>query len=185
MENIENPLLHTGFKIDQDIAAADQINPAKWRVGKQVLNTENDGRTQLRANDIVLAIRAFNEMAMQPCGRHSRGNADRVVPQTANIEGIVIGIGRENLNRAMFACAAQPVKDHHCHGVCLFASRAAGNPDSNGFIALFAGHHGCNHFCVECRPGLGIAKELGNPNQQIANQRIHFNRVFLQDGDIR
>lgn len=70
MEQCDNLLLHLGPQIDQQIAAAHQIQPGKGRVGDQVLIGEHDRFAQQLVDVVVIVVVLGSEKPIQPLGRN-------------------------------------------------------------------------------------------------------------------
>ena len=84
VKNIQHPLLHLGLQVDQHIAAADQVNPAKRRVGKQVLQAKHHRGTQRLGDREMLPVVGLDEIALELGRRQVCGDAQRVTAHPAH-----------------------------------------------------------------------------------------------------
>ena len=184
VKNIEHPLLQVGLQVDQHIAATDQVHPTKRRVREHVLRAKHHHRAQRFAHREMLAVRALDEVALEPAGRHAGGNANRVAAAAAHLQRVVVGVGGKYLHSAGFAGAAQAVQHHHGHGVSLFAGGAARHPDANGLVSRLGRHQGGDDFRLQGSPRLGVAEKLGHANEQVPKQRVHFFGLFFEQRHI-
>ena len=70
MEQREDFLLNLGAQIDEKVAAADQVEARERRIGDQIMDGEDDRRSQLARHPIALIF--LGEEAGQPRRRHIR-----------------------------------------------------------------------------------------------------------------
>ena len=102
MEQRDDPRLRVGPQIDQQIAARNQVDARKWRIGQHVLHGENDQSPQLRHYFITVPV--FREETSQAFGRHVAFNRIRVRAFPCLGDGIRVYVGCKHLQFNAAAC---------------------------------------------------------------------------------
>src|SRR5437660_10314612 len=99
MEQRHDLLLHGRLQVDEQVAAADQVELGKGRIADQVLNGEDD-RLAKRLGNLVVMVVDFAEKATQQIGGHVGGDALGVNPAQGKMQGFFVEIGGQGCRLA-------------------------------------------------------------------------------------
>ena len=129
VEQGNQPFLQLGAKVDQQVAAAQQIEPRERRVLDHVLLREN----QHVADHLVHAVGAEvwfdGKETRQSLGADVGCNAERVETGAGGSNRATVDVGGENLHRVALFERLDALLHQDGDGIGFLAGRAAGYPD--------------------------------------------------------
>ena len=170
-------------EIDQQVAAGDQVDAGKGWVANHVVWREDAQVAHFLGHREAAAI--GDEKAFAPFGRDAVEQRARILGEACDGEGVVVDIGGEDLDARHDIEPVHVLAQQDGERVDLFAGGAAGDPDPHDIVgAALLKELGHDHL-GELLERLGIAKEVGDIDQQIAKQRAHFVLMTTQVFDIR
>ena len=97
MKQRDQPLLYLRGKINQEVAAHQQIEPGERRIHNQVLRCKYDHLTDLFTDPVIIAF--LNKKAIQTLRRNILGNIGQVDPLAGFFNRIRVQVGGKNLHR--------------------------------------------------------------------------------------
>src|SRR6266852_4865899 len=105
MEERQDPLLQRDVEVDQQVAAANQIEPRKRRVAKNIVLGED---TQLANGlaDLILAV-DLGEKAAQALGADVDGDVFEIRPRASFLQRGVVNVRGQQLDRRVRRHVAQ------------------------------------------------------------------------------
>ena len=120
--------LRFGAEVDQEIAAGDQIEPRKRRIGDDIMNGEDHRGAKLRRN--LVAVIALGKEPRQPVRRNIRDNAAAIASFPRGGDGVRIDIGGEDLELHIALCCRDMLAKQHGERIGFLAGAASGHPDA-------------------------------------------------------
>ena len=184
MEQRQQLLLQFRFKIDQQVAAANQIEFGERRVRHQILRGENHHV----ANFLRYPVAAFflHKEAAQSLFRDILGDVGGVGADARLLDRVFIQIGGEDLQR-MVRGGVHPLlrlANRYRQRIGFFAGRAGRDPGAQRAARRVSRQQRRDHLGLELLPDLGVAEEAGHADQQLVKQQRRFLRVLAQVTDI-
>ncbi len=167
------------LEIDQEIAAGGQIDLRERRVLEQVLRREHQPVAQVLPD--LVAVTGRDEEAAQTLDRKVLLDRARKHAATADAQIVPGGIGREDLDVEALVRGLGGFRQQDCERIGLLAGRARGRPDADGIADLPLSDQGLDHLGVQLLPGRRIAKEAGDVDHQVVDQRRDLIRTAPQD----
>ncbi len=119
MKIVEDLFLKHTLQIDQEIAAAYEVNPAKRRVFENIVIRENDHFPDCRGNLILLALSL--EVSAEPFRAGVGSDALRIEPVGGVFDRLLVNIGCEDLYIRLNAVAFTVLGNQYCKAVCLLS----------------------------------------------------------------
>ena len=174
----EDLRLRLRVEVHQGVTADEQIDPRDRGVTDQVMTAEDDLPPQILPED-VRAIHLL-EVALQQPGRYSLDLTRGVRGVTCGVERLLVDVGRVNLDSLPEVLLAHGLRQEHRDGVGFLSRRAAGAPRSHQGARRLAAEdlrHDQGAYDV---PGLWIAKEAGDVDQNGGEQSPEFIGMHLQ-----
>ena len=181
VEHRHQPVLQRGAEVDQQVAAAQQVQSGEGRVGGQVMVGEDDRVAQGR-HHAPAAVTAPEE-ALLPLGRQRLQQRVGIHPAAGAGDGVVVQVSGKQLQPAAGAAGhlGGHLGEHHRQRVRLFSGGAARHPGAQRFaLGHGAGHQIGQHRLLQAEPGGLIAKEAGHTDQQLLEQQVDLLRVVAQ-----
>ena len=176
-------LLHLRFKVNQDVAATDQVHPGKGGVGDQVLSRKRHCFAQLLA-DLPGGFVHPREKAGQPFRRDIGGDALGIDSAAGNVERVFIDIRSEDLQAAGFWGRRLMFEQQHGEGIRLFTCCATGNPDAQRCVGILCLDERGDDFRRQSAECVRVAEETGHPYQEIASEPLDLFGMFSQVGEV-
>src|ERR1700722_4232980 len=170
-------LLQRDAQIDEEIAATDEIYSRERRIPRDVLNRKDTNIAHLLAD--LIAVIGLREKLLQALRRNIRGNVLRILAVARHLNGFLADVGRENLN-GHSRDGFQGLQQQYGDRVRLFASGAAGNPDTNRQIGLALVQNIRDDVALEILESFRVPEEGRHIDQQVAIQRLHFRVIGFQ-----
>ena len=178
MHDRQNFALQCGPKVDQHVAATDEIQPRERRVLRYVMPGEN---TRV-PNDLRNLISAFRsgEEPRQPLRRDVRQRGVRVGAGPRLFDRRSADIGGENLDGKAHSPFAQEFHQANGDRVRLLPSGAARHPDADGIFELPILNQRGEHDRLEFLEDRRFPKERCDGDQTALAQRVGFLAILFQ-----
>jgi hypothetical protein len=129
VEGGANLLLYLSVEVDEDVPTGDEVDARKWRILEKAVLGDQHRIAQFAGHTIMVAFPG--KEAPQSLFRHVCFDGDRIAPLTGDGQSILIEIGSQHLQPAADLVTGRFFKQQNCDRISLFASGAAGNPDTN------------------------------------------------------
>ena len=129
MEERHELLLQEGVHVDEQVAAADQVDPREGRILGDVLLGEDKAISNRLDHAVALAV--LDEEARQALGRDIGTDARGIDSGSRTLDGLGIDIGREHLHRHVALDVACSLQDQHGDRVRLLTRGATGHPHAD------------------------------------------------------
>ena len=165
-------LLQRRAEVDQDVAAAHQVEPRERGVPGEVVPREHAHLAD-RLADLIATVDA-HEIAAQQIGRERRGDGLRVDPGARSHQVSLVDVGGEDFQRPSGFLGGDHVEQRHGQAVSLFAGGAPGHPDPDRRVGPPGPHDARQDLRAQGRERGGVAKEL----------RHHDEDVVVEGGDL-
>ena len=182
MEQRDHALLHSWVEVDQQIPAANQVELGKGRIAGKVLRRKHHRVAQRLAGFVVWLL--MHKIALQALGRYVVGNAFGVQTQACRFQRLLVDIGGENLQRGRLLNAPQQFAQADRQRIGFFAGSAAGHPHAQGYVFRVGAYQRLQHALFKRRKSLGVAKKVGNADQQVFEERLHFVVAVFQHAQV-
>ena len=178
MEKWYQLALQARRKINQQVAAAQDIELGEWWIGDHVLVRENNGAAQVLA-DAVTALVGRGEVTTQTFGRDIPGNGRTKQSLAGAIDGVAIDVGGKDLQREARGRpqAFEHFVEHDCQRIGFLSGGTGGHPglERGPFRVLL--DQAWQRVFAKVIPHRRIAEKAGHADQQFLEQQFHFNRV--------
>jgi hypothetical protein len=178
----QGPLLQGGVEVDEEVAAAHQVEAGEGRVFHHVVRRE-DHRLAHRAGDLV-AVPLAHEEARQPLGRDVGADAVRVAGRGGELDGVAVDVGREDLQVEPAAERLDLLVEEDGDGEGLLAGGAARDPDAERVVDARGAHQRGDHLARELLEALRVAEELGHPDEHLLVERAHLARRAAEEREV-
>ena len=98
--------------------------------------------------------------------------------------GFFIDIGGKHLQFEMLFQRLHVLLQQYGDGVGFFTGGTAGDPDPDGITGALSIEQLRDGLGLKRRKRLRVTKKAGDVDQEIAKQRLHFGRIFLQEAHV-
>jgi hypothetical protein len=156
--------LQIAVEIDQQVATTDEIHPGEGRILHQILLGEDQEIAHHLLN-AVAHLGGLREEARQPRRRDLGRDAFRIETGAGLRDGARINVGREELHLVGLFEGFQMLAQQDSDGIRLFPGGAAADPDPQGRARRLDGKQTRNDLLLQGGEGIGIAEEIGDPDQ--------------------
>ena len=119
VKHLQNFTLHFAIQVDQQVAANDQVNLRKGRIGQQAVFGKQDLFANFLANPVVVIF--LDEVMPQARRRHIGHDRLRVQTGPADADGALVNVGGEQLQRGFAGVQLQLIVEQHRQAVGFFA----------------------------------------------------------------
>ena len=170
MEHRDQLLLEDRLEINQDVAAADEIELRKGRVAGHVLLRE-DAHVADRLGDLIV-LPLLGEVPPEPLGRHVERDVLEVPACPRALDRRLARVAREDLNREVGAEIGHQLEEDDRDRIRLLARRAAGHPDAKRKVPLPVPDHLRKDPGGERLEGQRVAEEVGDLDQDVLIERL-------------
>jgi hypothetical protein len=177
-------LLQLRGEVDQQVAAAQNIQLGKGRVHDEALRGKDHHFPDLRAHPVAAFHRG--KEPFQPLRRYVGGNIRGINALAGLVNRVLVQVGGKDGQRKFLwgLDLLHRLLEHHGQGIGLLPGGAAGHPRPQGLAGRPAGEERREDAVAQLLPGGAIAKETCHPDQQLLEKQIQFLRVFLQVANI-
>src|SRR6516165_10274472 len=97
MKDRKDSFLQRGTQVNEQVSAANQVQPGEWRVFGQILASENDHFPNRLCDSVTASI--SGKKPPKPFGRNVQSNVFDVGCLPSPIQCTLAQIGRKDLNR--------------------------------------------------------------------------------------
>src|ERR1051326_4518879 len=132
MESKKLLLLQTRLKVNQQVAATDEVHARERRVAYEILPCEHNHFAQLFA-DPIAAFPLCKEPP-QPLRRHIGGDALHVKPLSGFFQERVIEVGGKHLELAQVGSFLRLFHERHRDGIRLLSGGTTENPNADRVV---------------------------------------------------
>jgi hypothetical protein len=175
MEGGQRLALHGRRQIDEDVAAADDVEARERRVAQHVVVREHDVAAQVGRHLEAVAVRPEVRLAQRR--RHPRGALGRVDPGAGDVQRRAMHVGREHAEQRHAVARPELLRDRHGVAVRLFAGRAARDPDPELLLRPERLDQPGQHVPAQPIERLLVAEEARDADEQIAVERPQLRRI--------
>ncbi|MGF6745395.1 hypothetical protein OKW36_001031 [Paraburkholderia sp. MM5482-R1] len=178
VEHLQDFDLRFAVEVDQQVAAADHVEPRERRVAQHVMVGEQHVLAQLFLDPEMRGV-PREELAD---ARRRQVGGDRVRVHTGAREGngALVDVGREYLKRHALGRFQRAFLQQHRQRIGFFARRAAHRPHADAVLFAAAFEQGRQYFTFEHVERFLVAEEIGDADQHVLQQRLGFFRVQMQ-----
>ena len=178
--------LHFRRQINQQIAAAQNVELGEGRIHDQVLRRKDHQLANLLAHLVTTALFLRKE-PLQPFFGNLGGDRRGKYPEARLVNRVPVKVGGKDLHRAFrpgFEFFHRLFK-HDGQRVGFLASGTTGHPGADRLRGRTVGQQGRNRLGPQLFPDGRFAKKMRDPDQQFLEQQVQLLRVLLQIADIR
>ena len=129
----------------------------------------------------MVVMRLTREKAAQAGPRDPRFDALWVAPLAGGRDGLLAHVAGEHLQPDGPAGGLDVLDEKHRDTVRFLAGRAAGHPDTDRPARIRLAYERPDHVSFERCPRRWLAKEVGDPDQEIPDQRSHLLDIVAQE----
>jgi hypothetical protein len=182
MEDAGDLALQVALQVDQQVAADDQVEAGERRVADQVVRGEDAHLAHLfhQLAGVILP----GEEAREPVRRHVLGDALGVASQPREVERLVVDIAGEDLHARARLATLHRLAEQDRDRVGLLAGGAARRPDADLSLGPGVVEKPRDHLALERGEGLGIAEEVRDADQQVAEELLRLLGILAQALDV-
>ena len=182
VEEREHRLLRVRLKVDQQVAARDQIQLGERRIANEVVRGEHDALAQ-RLGDLV-ALGLERKKPLQPFGADAVHLVGGVDAGARRLQRRLVHVGRQDLHVHRSTTDAQALVQQHGNRVRLLAGRASRYPHPNLIVGISALDDLRDDSVLECIECGVVAEKTRDADQQILVQRAQLARIAAQLLDV-
>ncbi len=183
LERLDGARLGVPVQIDEEIAAAHQVQMGERRVLEHVVMRKQDRLSQVAAHPVLVAL--ADEEPAESLGRDV-GHICMAVASLARIGDCGrVEIGREDLQHRGVGAGAGHFRQQHGDRVRFLPRCTAGNPHPHLVLRVLVLEQPRHDRVLEYSERLRIAKEVRDADQQLALERLNFVRVIPQEHRVR
>ena len=182
MQRAEHLLLKLRLHVDQEVAARHEVHARERRIASQVVRSEDHHLAELPYDVVAAAL--FLEKSGPALRADVFDDAFRKNTRGGLLQRDVVDVGGKDLHVQRLACRFHRLLNEHRQRIRFLAGRAGRDPDSQlvGFLRL--GDQPRHNLPLQKGPGLGVAKEAGDVDQQVFVQRRPFLFRCFQQFDV-
>ncbi len=168
VDDLERALLRLRIEVDEEVAAADQVEARERRVLHQVVGGEYDRLAQLAADPVAahVTVEKAAQTFLGNVGRDGR----RVDALARGPDRVLVEVRREHLQRRRRVEHPRMLGQDHGDRIRLLAGRARRHPDTDLVAGRLVGKERRN-LRLERVERVAIAEEVGDADQQVLEQR--------------
>ena len=178
----DDALLQRGAEVDEDIAAAHQIELGERRIARQVVAHE-DAQLAHGLADAVAAI-DLDEEAAPPLVADVAQRGVGVDAAAGRFDRRFADVGAEDLDRTRARGVVEELEQRDGQRVDLFARRAAGDPQSNRRIRRLVGDDRRKDVLLDLLEDVRIAKERGDVDEHVFVQEPRLVGLFEEQPQV-
>ena len=175
VEQGQRLLLGRGLEVDEQVAAAHQVQAGEGRVADDVVTGEHHHLAQLLADAEPVAL--AGEVPLVAAGADMAERVAVVDADAGALQGLGVDIGGEDLGARAAAAPDHGLVQEDGERVHLLAGGAAGHPHPH--VVLRVDQVG-NHVALEVQERLRVAEEAGDADEQITVERVELVGVVAE-----
>ena len=178
MKKRQDFVLRFRLQIDEEIAAANEINVGEGRVSQYIVNREDDAVAQFMGD--LVAVLISGEELRQPVWRDIRLDRIGIEPVARESHGVPVDVRGEDLKPRRPFQLLEGLQEQHGYGIGLFTCAAARTPYANRtFVFLVVDEIGDDFFGQELESRFA-AEKLRDADQQILAKQLGLSRLLTQ-----
>src|ERR1700730_1023617 len=182
MQQRDDLLLKRRLQVNQQIAAADQVEAGKGRVADHAVRREDAHLAQILVK--LIGTRLVEEEALQPRRRDPPDQVARIARRARDAHCGFVDVGGEDLHLGRRLQAVHVLAQKDRDRIGLLAGGTADYPDADLISRALAFEQLWYDRGFEHLKGRIIAEEIGDPDQEVPQKRRDLVRVLLQLLDI-
>ncbi len=182
VEERQDLLLQRRLQVDEQVAAADQVDLGEGRIGQHVVPGEH-AHVADRLADAVAAVH-LREEAPQALRRDVVQDVLRVDARAGLVDDRSVQVGGEDLDRELAAAGLGDLGAGDRDRVGLLAGRAAQHPDAHRLVGGAVGEQPGQDGGLERLEGLRVAEEARHVDEDVLVEGLHFPGVLPQEAHI-
>jgi hypothetical protein len=164
----EDAQLEIRLEVDQEVAAADDVEAAEGGILQDVLGREDHPLAELLAHPVDRVL--FLEKALQPFRDDLRFDPAGVDAVAGVLQGALGGVGGEDLDVQRLGDPLRFLHQQHRERIRLFAARARGHPGADRRVGLAGADQRDDHALAQDLPRVGVAEEAGDVDQEVVGE---------------
>ena len=185
MEGVQDLGLHLAIQIDQQVAAADEIQAGKRRIAEQVVLGEQHLLAQLLFHPVLVLL--LEQVLAQARGGDVGDDGARIDAMPGHRQGMLVEIGGEHLQPGAGLAQLGLFGQQHGQRIGFLATGTGGAPDAQ-FLVVFVDRQVLeqlrNDIALQGLEGLAIAKEVGHADEHVLEQRRRLFRMLMEKAGI-
>ncbi len=181
MEQGQDSLLQPLIHIDEQVAAAHQVEVTEGGVAGHVVKREDHHVPQLAGDSEV--VPSPGEKAIQPRLRKVGGDAVGVGSRPPGLKARLIDVGGENLDRHLPLLPFHDLGQKDGQGIGLLSRGAPGHPDTDRVVGRAPAQQ-LLELLLERREGLRVPEETRDVDQQVVEQGMDLRGFFAEIGEV-
>ena len=170
------------LEIDQEISAADQVQPAEGRILKDIVLGEDDHLADVVIDHIAVAL--FGKETAQPRDRDILQNAVAVDAARRHVDGIAVQVRREDLDIPAQSQLIHGLREEDGDRIGLLTCGTAGHPDPDLVRCPVAPEQVLDDPLLENVKIIRVAEEGGDSDQDLLGQQPDLLRIVVHVVDI-
>ena len=184
MEEGDQLPLQLGLQVDEQVAAAQQIQAGEGWVHHQVLLREDHHLANFLSDPVAVPI--FDKEALEAVRGDVSGDPGRVDPVSSAVDRGLVQIGGEDLqdDMGLWRQLIHDLLEQHREAVGLFTSRTAGHPGPDHAALGMCPDDGWHHLLLDALPHRRIAEEAGDADQELLEQQVGLLPALPEDPHI-
>src|SRR5262249_6956582 len=182
MEDREDAPLQGRIQVDQHVAATDQVEARKGRVGDHVV-PRKDAQVAHGLADLVAAVDP-DEIAPQPLLGDVEFDVVDVDAGAGLLQGRLVQVGRQDLDGHGVRPAGQVLQQADGQRVDFLARGAAGDPDADRRLGGTPPRDLGKDLFLEGFEQLGVAEELGDADEEVLVKLLLLQGIIAQKVEV-
>jgi hypothetical protein len=159
--------LRPRLEVDEDVAAAHQIDAVERHVLQEVVGREQHPLAHARVDDEA-AVGLGDEVLAAQLGRHAVEGLGRVGAVAGDPQRLAVDVGREHPQVRRALAVLELAQEQDGQGVGLLAGGAAGDPHPDVVAGRHRGDDLRDHLIAQHLEGQRIAEEARDADQEVA-----------------
>ena len=184
MKQGNQTLLQLGIEVNQQVAAAQDIELGERRIGNDILLGKDDHVADLFPDQVIALV--LHEKPFQSLGRYVAADRWRKTALARAVDGVGRQVGGKNL-QAVFrrrVAAGHHFMEHHGQRIG-FLSRGTGRyPGLEGAPLRVGRQHLRQDHHLQVLPHFRVAEKIRHADQQFLEQQVDLRRIVAQIGNV-
>ena len=176
--------LQVAVQVDEQVAAADQVEFGKRRIFDDVLLGKNQHVADAFMDAVDSCRRTRRKKSRQPLRGEIGGNARRIETGPGRGNGPAVNVGGEDLDLVTLFQILHMLGKEDGQRIGLLAGRTTRRPDTDERACRFAFKKPGNDLFLKRLEGLRVAEEIGDADEQITKKGLDLSRRLLQIGNV-
>ena len=178
MKHLENLDLRFAVEIDQQVAAADQVEARERRVAQDVVMREQHVLAQFLLDAIVRGV--FRKELAHAVGRDIAQDCIGIEAGAREGDCPLVDVGGENLEGGALGRLERALLQQHRQRIGLLAGRAAHRPHADAVLFAAPFEYRRQHVALQHVERFLVAEEVRHADQHVLQQRLGFVRMQVE-----